>query len=186
MTQPDYRLTEKKMSDARFRRTEEAILDVIYENGLNLSTNQIVKKAGLSKSTFYLHHKTVHAIISDSKQFILRKYIRRIHGQKQIKRLYTTTLFFILGHKQLFIFLTEHGDRELIIAMLHQLDHHVETATRLPKNSGKILRIHSGSVCELIIDWCKNGMPESDINRLLSEAMFLTTTMRTRLTPLLK
>lgn len=186
MKQPDYRLTEKRMSDARFRRTEEVILNVIYKNGLNLNIKQITKKAGLSKSTFYLHHRAARTIIPDIKRFVLKKYTDRICNQQtQIKRLYYTTLFFILNHKPLFVFLTEHGDRELIIAMLRRLDNQVESLAHLPKNSDKILCVHSGSVCELLVRWCKNGMPEDEISQLVSETAFLTSNMRVNLAPLL-
>ena len=185
MKQPDYRLTEKRMSDARFRRTEKLIFDAICQKDPTPSVRQITKTTGLAKSTFYLHHATSHAIIPDIKWFILQKYVKSIHGQVQIKRLYTTTLFFILNHKRFFLFLTGRGDRDFLIKMLRQLDAQIELTARLPQNSDKILRVHSGEICELIFCWCESGMPEEGISRLISETLFLTKTLRPRLMQLL-
>ena len=56
---------------------------------------------------------------------------------------------------------------------------------RLPKNSEKIFRIYVSEVVELVWEWGKRGFCEAEIEELVTEMMFLTDTMRTRLGPML-
>lgn len=187
MKRVECRLTERKMSHASFRRVENSILDALGEDGIYQSTCELVRKAGIARMTFYCHHVMIKAIIPDIKKYVFRKYSRVLskNGDMRLMRLYETTLFFILQNRQMFSVLIKLGDRELLTNMVKLLDSRTSIFLHLPKNSSKMLSVYQSEVCELISEWCENGMPDAEIKKLLSEIMYLTKTMRSRLSPLL-
>ncbi len=44
-------ITEKKLRNRRFRRTEEAILKVFFEEDIYIGIGKMAKKAGVARST---------------------------------------------------------------------------------------------------------------------------------------
>ena len=183
-----YRLSEKKMADKRFHHTEESILKVI-EKDFYISAKNVAKQAHISRSTFYSHHGAVRMIIPDYEKYLLDHYKKTIHrplnSKAPLKNLYLRTLFFMRANKRSFAILFKIGDTSTLTQIINQLKPRITRALHLPKNSNKMFQVYRSEVCELILNWYSHGMPESEIDNLLDQIMYLTQTMRTRLAPLL-
>ena len=69
--------------------------------------------------------------------------------------------------------------------MIGEIKMKVISYARLPKNSEKIFRVYISEVVGLVEEWGREGFLEVEIEKLLSEIMYLTDTMRSRLAPLM-
>ena len=184
------RLTEKRMSDRRFRRTEEAILKAFFEGDSYVSIGVMAERAGVARSTFYRHHKTVGMILPDYKKYILRRY-RRFVGTLKGNRVGLRIVImkipvFILSNRNAFRTLNRCGDREVIREMIVYLKPKIVRAARLPKNHEMIYKVYVGEVVELVNCWVKGGGRDAEMERLIDDIEYLTRTMRKRLLPVEK
>ena len=184
------RLTEKRMEDRRFRKTEEAILKAFFEGGGFVSIGVMAEKAGVARSTFYRHHKAVRMIVPDYKRFILNRYKRNI-GSLMKKRISLRTLLlripvFIIANKHAFKLLCRNGDKSIIRDMVFYLKPKILKAACLPENHETIFKVYVGEVVELIDCWMKDECEKTEMEKLVSNIEYLTETMRTRLLPIEK
>lgn len=183
-------ITEKRMNNKRFRKTEEKILKVFFEEDNYISLDRMAKKIGIARSTLYHHHRAIREIIPDYQRYIMRRYkrrIRRLLRDKNTKMqvLYTGLLIFILQHSDVFAILYKNGRRDIVSDMIGLLTPRIERKLNLPKNAADIISIYVSEVTELIWLWIGRSCPDQEINILLSEIKFLTDSARTRLRPLL-
>lgn len=184
-----YGITEKKLRNRRFRRTEEAILKVFFEEDIYIGIGKMAEKAGVARSTVYHHHRAVREIVPDYRKYILRNFKRgvaRILVKKNVRvqTLYEYMIYFMIRHKKEFMVLAKGKDCEVLIEMLKVLRGKIEMAERLPKNSDKIYIVYTGEVMELIKRWMVEDFDEAKVKKLLTNIMYLTTTMRERLMPI--
>ena len=184
-------LTEKKLRDRRFRRTEEAILKVFFEEDVYIGIDSLAKRIGVARSTVYHHHKKMREIVPDYRKYFLRNYkrgISKILSKKdlRINTLYEYIAYFLLRYKMEFTVLLKGKDHETLVQIMSIIRNKIESAMRLPKNSDKIYSIYASEVVELIRDWAVKGFSEQEIVKLVSDIMYLTTTMRERLMPINK
>ena len=51
----------KKLGDARFRKTEEAIFGAFFEkeDGVKLGVGELAQKVGVNRVTIYRHHRAI-------------------------------------------------------------------------------------------------------------------------------
>lgn len=185
------RLTEKKLRDARFRKTEEAIFRAFFVENENkkLKASKIAKIVGVSRATFYRHHRAVCEIIEDYERYILEKYSKlideiRLRGDTNLRQMYYRMLIFILQNQKIFGVLVEKKNLRLVGEMIAILRPELETEVRLPSSLERIFRVYIGEIVGLINDWGLGGFKETEMVRLLSDMMYLTKTMRNRLLPL--
>ena len=183
-------ISDKRLNNRRFYRTEEAILKAFFGGSDCISVGRVAQKAGVARSTFYHHHQAVDKIITDYRNYILVKYRRAIKGISDSKAvstriLYTKTIFFIIQHKKIFKILLMGEDNKVFENMLVRLQPVLVDLMRLPKNSKKIFMVYTSEVAVLLNDWCKNGAREDEIQHLLDELLYLTDTARLRLKILL-
>lgn len=183
-------LTEKRMANKRFRKTEEAILRVFFEEDYYVQMGEMAEKAGVARSTIYSHHRAVREILPDYEKYVLRKYrrvVRRMmkNGNVRLKRIYLSMLFFMIQEKRIFEMLIKNHRRTLLEMMIGEIKMKVISYARLPKNSEKIFRVYISEVVGLVEEWGREGFLEVEIEKLLSEIMYLTDTMRSRLAPLM-
>ena len=178
------RLTERKLRDTRFRKTEEAIFRVFFdgEDGAKLSVNEITARIGVDRATFYRHHRAVCEIEEDYEKYIFKKYgklIEKIKEKKGIdlRRLYYETLIFILHNKRLFEMLMSRRNLRVVGEMIGVL----RSEVRLPNNSERVFMVYTGEVVGLIMDWGIEGFKEAEIVKLLNNIIYLTDTARERL-----
>lgn len=183
-------ITEKRMSNKRFRRTEDAILRVFFEEDYYVSMEVLARRIGVARSTLYYHHKAISRIIPDYEGFLLRKYrrkIRRLLAKKntRMRALYVGALFFILQNREYFSMIIQTGNRGVLTKMIDELTPKVERVMGLPRNSAKIMKIYTSEVIEVVWMWGEDGFEEQRIDMVLEDVMFLTTTVRQRLRPML-
>ena len=183
-------LTEKRMSNKRFRKTEEAILKVFFEGDYYICTKELAKKVGVARSTVYNHHRTAREILPDYERYILRKFrraLRRMTKNKNVKlkSLYMKVLFLIMHEKRIFGVLMRGGRRETLEKIVLEMRVKIVNYAKLPKNSEKMFGVYVSEVVELVVGWGKRGFIEAEIEGLLEDIIYLTDTMRQRLAPLM-
>ena len=183
-------LTEKRMRDKRFKRTEEAILRVFFEEDNYISPLEMAKKVGVARSTFYHHHRAIREIIPDYEKFLLCRYrrkIRRLLKKRGVRMrvLFFEMLVFIMKHQETFGVLIRNKNTEIIEEMIKEMLPRIGQPMGLPKNSGKIVRVYISEIIEVIKMWGEEGF-SSSIGEVLDNMMYLTETARLRLKPLLR
>lgn len=181
---------ERGMKNKRYRKTEEVILKVFFdENERGITMQKMAKKAKIGRSTMYTHHHAIREILPDYERYVLREYgltMKKKLRKKNIslKSLYLDTLLFILRNKKIFAMFLKFGDREITIKMIGRLEDKVSIAMRFPKNSEKIFRIYASEVAEIIFEWGEKGFSDRELEKILSDIMYLTETSRARLMPI--
>ena len=68
-------ITEKRLKDKRFKKTEEAILRVFFETKECISVKSLAIKIGVARSTIYCHHKSIREILPDYEKYILKEFV---------------------------------------------------------------------------------------------------------------
>ena len=182
-------ITDKRLNNRRFYRTEEAILKAFFGNTY-LSVREVTRQVGIARSTFYHHHQSTAKIVADYQRYIIDKYKRltkKMLGAQKVpaRMMYERTLLFIVQHKKVFKILLAGKERSILKYMITKMQPRLVDIMHLPKNSKKIFLVYEGEVTSLMDAWCRNGMREDEINRLLDEIIFLTETARVRLKILL-
>ena len=187
------RLTEKKLEDSRFRRREEAIFRVFFDegDGKNCSVGYLIRKVGIDKATVYRHHKSVCEIISDYEQYILVKFNKVLAGVKsreemQLKQIYYQMLIFIFRHRKIFGVLIKKKGTLVVEMMMLELKTKIMKDCKIINNSERIFRVYAGEVAVLIREWGLSGFNELEIGVLLGNIMYLTTTVRVKLAPIVE
>ena len=178
-----------KTRNKRYQKNEEAILDVLMGSKELPAAGVLAKKAHISKSTLYRHHKTVPGIIPDYKREILIKYgnmVRRLNRRKnvQVRTICLRTLIFIVANRRVFKILLRYDGSVIVEEMILKLKNKLKNTCRLPKNSDKMLRVYVKEVAGVIEEWSKHGFREDEIESTLNKILYLTETMRQRLGPL--
>lgn len=179
-------LTEKRMANKRFRKTEEAILRVFFEGDYYICVREVAKKVGVARSTIYIHHRAVREILPDYEKYILRKYgriFRRMMRNKNVrlKNLYLKMLLFIMQEKKIFGMLIKNGRRMALEEMILKMKEKIISHAKLPKNSEKMFKIYISEVMGLVAEWEKSNFAEAKVEELLGDMMYLADTMRNRL-----
>ncbi len=183
-------ITEKRLKNRRFIKTEEAILKVFFEEDRYVDVIRIVKKAGVSRATFYRHHKAVRMILVDYEKYAMRRYDRLIYKlvrkkNMTMRMLYVRLLIFIVQNREVYSLVLKSADKRLVEKMVKRLQPKMVSFMRLPGNSEKIFDVYANEVVGLIWRWMERGMKDMEIEMVVRDIMFLTETARVRLSPLL-
>lgn len=169
----------------RFWRTEQAILRAFFSSKRMLSARVLAKRAQISPSTLYRHHKNVYEIMPDLEKYMLKRYTRMIRGLMrqrgvQIKTLYAKTLIFIAQNQEVFEMIMERGCEGVIEKMVGKLLPKIRRIYQIPRNAKESLKVYENEVAGVIEVWLREGCkrPETEV---LADVMYLTNTMRQRL-----
>lgn len=169
------------MKDRRYRKTEGTILEVFFgEAGNNITMKKLAELAGLPRSTMYVHHHAIKEIIPDYERYVLLEYIINIKKKlknPELKFLYLDLLLFIIRNRNIFEMFLKFGDREILVKMLEELK-------MVVGGSDRVFRIFVSEVIEIIFEWGREGFPEDELEKVLTDIMYLTNTAKERLGPL--
>lgn len=184
-------LTEKQMSDKRFKKSEEEIFETIFDQDNLPDVNLVAKKTKLSRSTLYRHHKVLYNITTDYEKYVLRKFNRTmrcaIFGRKtKLKNVFYIMLVFIMSHKRIIKALIKRNRTAIFERMLERLKGKIMKSCHLPKNSNKIYKIYTMEVVGVIEEWGKKDFDREKIEQVLNDIMYLTDTIKIRLMPLME
>ena len=177
-------ITDKKLGNQRFRQTEEAVLGAFFGSKKVLNARIIVKRARISRSTLYRHHKTVYEIVPDYEEYILEKYDNLMRGlikrNIRLKTAFHQMLIFILRNKRVFKIIMDKGNENILEKMIRRMEPKIVKIYRLPEDCGKMLRIYEKEIAGVIDGWRRGGFVEDEM-RVLADIMYLTATIRQRL-----
>lgn len=183
------RITDKKLKNKRFRKTEESIILAFSIVKGILDARKIVRIARISRSTLYRHHQTIGQIAPDYEEYILTKYEKtmrrfmRIKGV-QLKSLFEKTLLFLIAHRKIIEFLSQYGRGDLIERMLTVLTPSILATGKVL--NGEMLYIYLKAASAVVEQWELNGFSRGDVPLVVNKMMYLTEHARSRLGPIIK
>ena len=155
------------MRDCRYKKTEEKILAVFFDARYD-TMRQIVKKAGVARSTIYTHHHSVMRILPDWEDYILKEYQASLR-----RRDYLEMLIFILNHQKYFEVFLKFSDREIIIKMIFMM-----WDVKKPR---RFIRILASEITEVIFEWGEQNFSKNEIEKVLYDITYLAKTAEDRL-----
>lgn len=177
-------ISEKRLNNRRFKKTEEAILRVYLSDEECASMGKMAKRAGISRSTLYHHHRTINSISIDYKKYVLRKYGRLLKREMRakvgVKALLLQMILFVLHNKGAFDVLFKRGKEDVIAEMLGKKKEIIMKYAGIREND-KIFMIYCSEVTELFREWSLDGFGETKIEELFENVMYLTKTIKQRL-----
>lgn len=179
-------ITEKRMNNRRFRKTEDAIVRAFFDCGACAGMSEVARRAGMARSTVYYHHSAVREILPDYKRYIIRDYTRMIgkmlrKKQMRMKQVFLTILAFMARNRGIFMLFAKVHDTEVMREMMGRLRGKVESFARLPRNSDKIFQVYRGEVVAVLERWGEDGYKDGKMTEVLGDMMYLTETARVRL-----
>lgn len=184
-------ITEKKLKNRRFLKTEQTIVQSFLERGESISMTEMAKIVGVSRVTIYHHHHKIGLIVLDYHRYIIRKYtpaVKKLEFFKEVRieTVIQRLLLFVVQNEMAFMVLAKGEDMQIYIEMMMRLEPAFARKLGLPKNSEEMFRVYAGEVAMLLTEWAEQGFPESKMDELKEEIVYLTETMRVRLAGLLK
>lgn len=181
------KITEKRLRNKRFFRTEESIRKAYLIFRETISPERLIREAHISRSTLYRHHKNIYEIVPNYEAYVISRYtkfakrlikIRYLH----LKDIYEQTLIFIVKHQDTVNFLMQCSDRNIIENFLCILKPKILATGKVP--DGEILDIYIKEIATIIMTWQRSGPHKSEIPIALDKIIYLTNTAHTRLGPL--
>ena len=181
-------LTERKMSNKRFYKTEHAILIAYYTLRDYPTAKKLAKKAHISCATLYRHHSGVYAIPTDYEEYLLATYKKTIRGLLRrntgIKTVFLRTLVFISSNHLIFIVLFRDGHSGAVKKMIELLKERVIEEWHLGGDIDKIYSVYQHEVLGVIEVWSKQKFTTKQLDSILSDILYLTNAARRNLLPL--
>ena len=181
-------LTEKRMSNKRFRKTEQAIFIAYYTLRDYPTARKLAKRAHISRATLYRHHSGVYAIPIDYEKYLLATYKKAIGGLLRknagIKTVFLRTLVFISNNRMVFIVLFRDGHSNAVKKMIEFLKGRVLEEWHLGGDVDKIYNVYQYEVLGVIEVWSKQKFATKQLDSILSDILYLTNTARRNLLPL--
>lgn len=181
----------KRNRNHRFRLTEEAIITAFFVGDDLPKFGVLAKRAGISRSTLFRHHKTVYGVILDYERAIYKKYSRMIGkilsgGDVKMREIFLKILIFInINGKEIKLIL-RYRNGEIFEKMIWRLKRKIDKVYFLPKKSEQIFGIYAKEVSGVLEEWARRDFAKDEIDVILRKIMYLTDTMKMRLTPMLK
>lgn len=180
-------ITEKKLKNKRFRKTEDSIIGALFLTKDTLSLKRLIKIAGISRSTLYRHHRNIYEIVPNYEKYIIRKTnltFKRLMKLKKIhlRTLYVRLLVFMVAHQKIILLIAEFGHYNFTEKIIRVLEPKIITVSKITNQ--EILDIHIKEIVSLIEQWQQEGFSKEEIPAILDKIMYLTSTAHLRLSPL--
>lgn len=171
------RMTEKKMANRRFRKTEDAIC-AVFMGGKRRAVGKMAERASISRSTFYYHHQSMSDVVTDHRKYIIQKY-RKLMGRvlkpgARLRTVYLQMLMFILRERQVFLMFSEAGEREIFCQMVDRLRKKVERTTRTTESAERVFELYRAEMITVLEGWGRNGFLEKEVGQTLKNMMVVT------------
>lgn len=172
-------ITEKRLNDRRFQKTEDAILAVFFAMRGYVSMSRLAVKVGVARSTIYCHHASIDGILTDYEKYILRKYRRAV--RKMMKRdtvqtrvFYRQMALFMLQNRKIFEILIRGGNKAVLTEMVREVIEVTPARMKLPKNHKIGTEIYVSSVVEILWKWGKEGLTSRELTKVLANILYVT------------
>lgn len=188
-----------KNKNQGWSKTEKAIIQALMEEGVVQEASggkrrgalpragDLVKRAQISRSTFYRHHHTTPEIIVDYSRVIMKVYRRdvkrRVKGRREMgmRGLYLGMMLFVLKNKMVFGILFKYEGAKVVEQMILLSKTWIEQVCQLPKHSEKVMKIYAKEVAGVFEMWGQLEFTENEAERVFHEIMYLTNTIGVRL-----
>ena len=180
-------ITEKKLKNKRFCKTEEAIVKAILSAKDKLNLAQLIHLAHASRSTVYRHHGSINEIVPNYEKYLLRKCKTTLNHLIRIKNirleyLYERLMIFLLNNQQIIRLILKYGDSSFIEKLVIILKPKIIKTSKISNDEALIL--YNKEIAGLIELWVHAGFDESNIVPTVEKIMYLTNHAQTRLNPL--
>jgi len=181
------KITEKKLKNKRFRRTEESLLAALLVTRDTVSLERLIRLARISRSTIYRHHGTVQKIVPNYHEYIMAKYKRMLKSlfkikHIRIKSIYHSILDFLKTYQQIIDFPYHNGDSRIIEEMLLLLEPKIIDFGKIADKD--TFAIYTKGISAVIEKWISDGFNKSDIPRVVEKIIYLTNTAKPYLAPI--
>ena len=178
--------SKRGLQNKRYRQTEEAIIEVLLKARTMPNTGEIARRARISRSTLYRHHRAIPGIVPDYERGVLREYrrvVRRTLRQKEVnlRKIHLRMLVFVLAYKRVYGILFRYSGDRAVERMVTMVEGKIVTTCRLPKGSQKAVRIYAKEVAGIVEMWGEKGFKEDRMGQALNDIMKLTDGLKGRL-----
>lgn len=185
------RLTEKKMANKRFCKSENAIFITYCKFKDYPSAKLIAQKSKISRSTIYRHHGRPQNIPRDYEEYLLHLYQKKmgkILNKKGIdlKTLFLRTLIYIYSNRKTIKVLFSSGRSEIIKKILKTLKARILIVWNLTGDLDELYCIFENEIIGVIETWSKQGFRANFLDTTLNDIVQLTNTAPKRLAFLIK
>ena len=181
-------LTQKRMGDGRFRRAERAIFIAYYKLRDCPSAKILARRAGISRSTLYRHHKKVQSILADYEDYLFHNYKKSlrplIKKKAPLKTLALRSLVFIYSNRRVIQILFQNRYNQIVGRIVDYLKPIIIESWCSPDNTDKMFWVYKEGVLGVIEEWCERGFESSELDRVLDNILYLTRTAYRNLLPL--
>lgn len=198
---PKRRLTAKRMTDRRFRRTEKLILEVFSKESkgtnskndnislrtTNPSVKKMMKKIGRSRATFYLHHGGILEVVGDFEEYILGEYRREAKRFEKgsAEEIVYRSLVFVIKNQEIFRMLVGKGEGRIFEMVTEEMLSYFKNPSFQGVDFGTLpettLAILKGEAIAIFREWGKAGFPEEKIKKVAKDTTWLIKTATRRL-----
>ena len=165
-------------------RMDQAFLELIEQKDFAyITVKEICERAGVNRSTFYLHYETIGDLLTESAQHIIDEFVAFMpHDTKEfleklqncpLEELYLITpeyltpyLTYIKEHRRIFRTTVEQASILRMADAYESLNLHVLTPilNRFqvpPDEQNYVMRFHIGGLMAIINEWLKNDCTDS-------------------------
>ncbi len=173
-----------KSGDRRFCGTEEVIFDVFAKLDDGISLEVVVKKAGISSSTFYRHHKSINGLLHDYEEMIMerfRRFVKADYNGVDFRQTVHLMLIFIVINKKVIEVIAIKDNYLIIYYMVRVLKNRIVLSGYLTEKNDRVFDIYVCEVCGVIKGWQEDGFSEHLLMRIEEDIMYLTLTINDRL-----
>lgn len=182
---------KKGKRNQKFMRAESAILMAFFVDKGLPKPGVVARRAKISRSTFFRHHKTPYDMIIDYEKVIYSRYlgmIRNISGDKnaRLKEIYLRMLIFINRNQQEIKLVLKYKNSQIFEKMIWRLKNKIHEEYDLPSNFEQFFGIYVKEIAGVLEGWGKQNFDISQIEAILKKILYLTDTLGERLKPILE
>ena len=171
-------LTEKKMQNKKFQKTENAIFLAYYKFRDFKTAKTLARRAGISRQTLYRHHKTPERIPENYEKYLLEVYsktTKKFLNQKDIshRKIYFRMLIFIYNNQIIFGALFRDGRKEIIKSMINITKKQILNEWNYAGADKKFFKVYQNEILGLIESWSEKDFKVSELENILNDILYL-------------